>query len=439
MNDFSSRRLIVLSLLTLTFSTCFVAAQTPPAATPSSELEAKAVQLFRQGKAPAALETLRQAVKANPKLPPAQLLLADLYYKSGNGQLARVNLEQSAIEEPQHPELFIMSAQFAMNELRVTDALLGFQAALSASESPRFEPDQRSRYTRAARLGLAAAYQARKDHKSAREQFQLVLADDAKNGPVRQQAAASLFFLNQPEESFKEFQQAFADDPTSDPPELSIAVLWNAKPDAVKAEEWFKKALAAHPENVKVARGYSRWLLDTGRVAEVGPLLILAAKVDGTSRETQSLLGLAARYKADYAAAEKIFETLHRDAPGDAFAAWNLAISLAESGDAVKRQRGVELANATYRQNTRVPEGLAVLSWCLFKAGQIDSAEQAIRAAVNSGPIARDTAYYLSKILKEKGNAAEAKRAVKEALGASGPFVYKNQALEFLTELEKQP
>ena len=80
-----------------------------------------------------------------------------------------------------------------------------------------------------------------------------------------------------------------------------------------------------------------------------------------------------------------------------------------------------------------------MLGWCYFKAGRIEEADKALRAAAGAGPVARDTAYYLAKVLVDKGNTADAKRALKDAIVAMGPFVYKTDAEKLLADLEKKP
>src|SRR5436309_802577 len=83
------------------------------------------------------------------------------------------------------------------------------------------------------------AYEKRGDWSSARDHYAAVLADDAKNGAVRQRFAAVVFQLGRPDEAFKELQQARQDDPAVDLPELRMAMLNAAtSPDPAKTEEW---------------------------------------------------------------------------------------------------------------------------------------------------------------------------------------------------------
>ena len=68
---------------------CAAATAQPPAA-PS---DAKAKDLFKAGKFDDALKELQTLAKADPKLPPARITIADWFFQAGQGQPARLNLE----------------------------------------------------------------------------------------------------------------------------------------------------------------------------------------------------------------------------------------------------------------------------------------------------------------------------------------------------------
>src|SRR5262249_31123973 len=149
-------------------------------------------------------------------------------------------------------------------------------------------------------------------------------------------------------------------------PELLTATLYGQN-EPQKAEEWLKKAVAAHAKDARATRAYAGWLLDSGQTDAAQPYLDAAVKLDPNNQETIALQGLMARYRKDLPAAERVFEGLYRNHPNYAFAAWNLALVLADSGDKEKQRRAVELAEAEVRKNPRAPEAYAVLGWCYYK------------------------------------------------------------------------
>lgn len=418
-------------LLTLTTPVSSQPAATPP---PAAEDE-KAVQLFKAGKLDDALKELQKLAKANPQLPPARIRMSELLVKAGQGQAARSQLELAAAEDPRHPAVFLMNGSYAFGEGRITDTVLSCQAALAAAADPRWDADQRKKFTREARLGLAAAFEARRDWQAAKENLTAILNDDPKQMVARQRMAAANFWLGGPEQAFSEFQAIYKDDPTQELPEMRMAQLWGAR-EPEKSETWLKRAVTTHPKVAKSHRAYAGWLLDNARGEEAQVYVDSASKLDPNSRETLALRGLLARYKKDYSTAEQAFEALHKDYPNDAFAAWNLALTLIESDDANKKRRAVDLAEAEVRKNQRGAEGYAVLGWCYYKSGRLEEADKALGTAGTAGQVRLDTAYFMARLLADKMKYEEAHKILKEAVNGRGPFPYRTDAQALLTEVE---
>lgn len=420
------------------------ARQTPPPA-PDAKAdpkkaapeEEKAAEFLRAGKLDDALNELRKAARANPQAPPARLRLAEMLLQAGQPQPARVQVETAAAEDPRNPGLFLANASMALRDGRLTDTVLSCQAALALSADPRWDADQRAKFAREARFGMAAAFEARRDWASAKEQMTAVLNGNPKDALARQKLAAATFWLGGPEQAFAELEAARRDDPAADLPELRMSQLWAAK-DEGKAEEWLKKAVTAHPKDPKALRGYAGWLLDNGRADAAQLYVDAVAQLDPKGRDTLAVRGLAARYRKDFAAAESLFEGLVREYPNDAFAAWNLALVLAESADPDHRRRAVDLAEAEARKNPRGAEGYSVLGWCYYKAGRPDDAEKALSTAASGGQVRPDTAYFLARVLADRGKTEEAHRIVKDAVNARGPFPFRADAQALLDALAKK-
>ncbi len=425
-------------LLTALVSFGFVVAaiaQAPPKLPPDVD---QALATFKTGKFDEAHEQLKKACVADPQLQPPRVILAGWLLQAKRGEDARKTLESFTVEEPKHPDGYLLNASFAYAEGRVTDAILNCQAALQFSADPRWNAEQRKRFVRESRLGLVASFEQRGDWASVKEQLASLLKDDPKNGQLRQRLATATFQTGKPEDAFAEFQKAFQDDPAVDPPELRIAALWSSKGERDKAEEWLKKAVAAHAANPKSHRAYAGWLLDEAKLGAAQFSIDAAAKLDTKARETATLQALLLRHKRDYPAAEVAFEQLHKDAPGDPFALGNLAIILVESADEKKRKRAVELAESLVKQNNRAADAYAVLGYCYFKVGRIDDADKALGAAGSAGQVGLDTAYYFALVLNEKKKFAEGHKILDEAVKARGPFVYRPEARVLLTEMAKR-
>ena len=427
------------ALLGLLVSAVVAAAQTSPAPKPppSPDLD-KALETFKAGRFDESFEQLKTACVAHPQLPPPRVILAGWFVQAERGKEARSTLERFVAEDPKHPDGYLLNATFAFADGRTTEAILNCQAALQFAADPRWVAEARQRFVREARLGLAASFERRGDWPSVKEQLLGLLNDDPKNGLLRQRLAAATFQTGKPEEAFADLRKAYQDDPAVEPPELRIAQLWLAKGERDKAEDWLKKAVAAHGSNPKAHRAYAGFLLDEGKPDAARLYLDAATKLDPKARDTAAVQALLLRHRKDYGAAEAAFEQLHKDAPGDPFALGNLALVLVESADERKRKRGVELAESLVKQNSRAADAYAVLGYCYFKTGRIDDADKALGTAASAGPVALDTAYYLALVLNEKKKYAEAHKILNEAVNAHGPFVYRPEARLFLADLAKR-
>lgn len=419
----------------LLLASAAVVAQQPPAA-PSVD-EKKARDAFVGGKFDDALKHLQDAAKANPLIVP-KVAMARWFLESNQPQQARGLIERAATEDPSHPAILITNGGFALNDGRGTDALLNFEAALAATNSPRWGPDAKKAYQREARVGMLAVYNARRDVASARTHLVALLEADPQNPKFRVQLARVNFAMNLTDDAVAELAKARKDDPTIDPPELWLAKLWAERGDFPKAEEWFAKAAQAHPTAPAVHRGHASYLLDRGRPDAARPHLDAAQKLDPKATETKAIAGLLARYTKDYAGATAVFEEMVREHPNLAFGTANLAIVLSESADANQKRRAVELGEAYVRLNPRLPEAHAVLGYALFKSDRQADAERELLTAASLGELTTDAAYFLARVLDKGGKATDAHELLKKALAAQAPFVYRADAQTLFDDLGKR-
>ncbi len=88
------------------------------------------------------------------------------------------------------------------------------------------------------------------------------------------------------------------------------------------------------------------------------------------------------------------------------------------------------------RLHPRLSDALATLGWAYYKSGRLDDAEKVLSASASGGQISSDTAYYLARVLKEKGKTAQAKELVKKAIDSDGPFVNRADAKALYQQLK---
>jgi tetratricopeptide (TPR) repeat protein len=389
----------------------------------------RAREAFLAGKWEEALQVLEAAAKANPNNPmPAKVLLARWSAEAGQLAQARFWLEEAAREDPKHPEVFLTNGHFAFLEGRITDTILNCQAALDMLDTPRWEVAYKQQVQLQARLGLAAAYEARRDFLSAYTQLREILQTDPRNAPLRQRLARLLFLLNRTEEAFQHWQQAQRDDPTLEPAELQLAQLYALRQEFDQAEVWFQKAVANHAEDVRVRRLFAVFLLEQGRRPEARSHLEAVQRLEPNHRDTRALCGYFARHERDYPTAIKIFEELVRDYPSFSFAIVNLALLLAESGDARGKERAVALAENYTRQQPGHADARAVLAYTLLQAGREAEAERVARSALGLSLLSPDGAYFLARVLQARGASDEARSLLQAALRNKSPMFYRKEA-----------
>src|SRR5262249_54404880 len=140
---------------------------------------------------------------------------------------------------------------------------------------------------------------------------------------------------------------------------VAMAVLCTDENDLKGAGEWFEKAIAAAGDDVRVRRTFAAWLFDRGRADEAKAQAAAAVKADPKSPEVRLVQGLIDLRLERYAEAEKTFEALHLEAPGNLVVSDRWARALAGSTEEAKHQRALQIADLNLRLNPNSPEALA--------------------------------------------------------------------------------
>jgi tetratricopeptide (TPR) repeat protein len=406
----------------------------------SAEQE-KAREAFLAGKLDDAIKALQAAAKNDPTIAPPRVILAQWSVQVQQGQQARILIEEAAAEDPTHPQVFLANAGFALNEGRITDAILGCTEALRLADSPRWDAERRKLFQRDARMGLVAAYERRGDVASARSILVALLEADPRNAKMRYQLARANFLSMRQDDAFEELKRAFKDDPTEiDPPEMAMAQFWSGKGDNAKAEEWWLKAVTTHAGSAKVQRGFAGHLLNVGRLDAAKTHLAAAQKIEPNSRDTKLLAGMYARYTKDYTTATQVFEELAREHPSFGPATFNLALVLAEAGDANAKRRASELAEGYVKQNQRSADAWSLYAHCLSKAGRMADAERAAQNVFSLGQaqLGLDGAYFVARVLADRGSNEAAHKLIKAIVEKKDWFLHRKESEALLAELDKK-
>ncbi len=407
------------------------------AAWPSDKVLEAAIQKIREGHNEEALGLIRAQAANHPDWPPAPLILGRLLLAAGQAVPARRALERAAAESPNHPQVYLIQGALALGDGRLSDARLNFGQALDLAGSGKCDAERARIFRREALAGLATVAEAREDWQTASGHLSAWLELEPKNGQARQRLGAVLFRLDKQDEAFAALKQAVQDTPSLEPAAVTMGRLHSQKGNTKSAEEWFDYALKVEPSNARVRVARAAWLLDQGHATSARTEIEEAVKLDPALREARRLQGLIAWHLRDLAAAESILEKLHREAPADFAVADLLALCLVEQDDADKKSRGLQLADVDARQSPRSQEAMATLGWAHYRSSHLDEAEKMLRAAVQGVRTTPDVAYYLARVLADRGQTDDARKLLETATGLAGAFAHREDASNLLKSLKK--
>lgn len=397
-----------------------------------------ATKSVREGRADDALALIKEAATRHPEWPPARLILARIYSSIGQPAQSRKILEQAIVDAPGNPDIILAFANVDLTDGRLHDAELNCEKILELAAKGEADAEKAASLRREANAGLAAVAENRQQWETARTYLLAWLKDSPKSGPARQRLGRALFQLGQRDEAFKELTQAYKDDPSLDLPGVTMAVLSAQKGDTKKAAEWYEQAQKIEPKNVKVKLAYARWLVDQGKPEDAAGVVDQAAKLAPESKEPDKLKALIAWHLRDLPTAEKLLDPLNRESPADAGIANLLALALVEQDDSAKRARGLQIAEVNARQYPQAPDIQATLGRAYYRAGMLDEAERALNTAVtsNNGQVTGDTAFFLSRLIADRGRVDDARRFLGSIVNLPGAFAYRKDAKELLAKLD---
>jgi tetratricopeptide (TPR) repeat protein len=278
--------------------------------------------------------------------------------------------------------------------------------------------------------------EARGDWAAAQEHLDAWLKIDPDNAVAMQRMARALFQQKNPAKALEFLRKAKEANDDVLTPEAQLARFYHEFGDQKNAQIWMDQALKKAPKDVRTHLVAAQWFLESGQLDKAAQEAATAMKLDPKSLEAQIFRGVVALFQKDYKSAETYFQQAHVQSPSNFAASNNLALALAEQDDSLKQRRALEYAQANVRQHQRSAEALSTYGWVLYKLGQVDEAERALRAAAGAGRLAPDTAYYMAVVANAKGRKDEAVQLLQAATKADGPFANRNEAQELLKQLQ---
>lgn len=399
----------------------------------SQELLAAAIDRFHASRIDECLTLLQTAVDQFPSLPPADLMLARMYLRTGNGQQALHRLDRLAVEHPRHPEVFVSLGELALSQGRLADAWLQLTHAAEIEPPSAWDPSRVFSFRRELAQRMGEAAERRLDWSAADQVYRSWLEQEADSVPATLGLARSRLAQSQFDEAIELFRSARAKDPSVPSAEGVAALFFGRLGDHRQAGPWFERAVAAPDVLPAIRLDYVRWLLDRERPEDALSQLEALPDTQETRQSRHFLRGIAAREQGDLATAEAELSAAQRMQPLDWAASDQLALVLIEDVDEAKRVRAWQLADANLKQSPNRPQALATAGWIQLRLGDLANAERLLQQSLQSGPPLPSTRYYISRLLATRGRQAEAENLLKQALDDSTPWFERRLIREHAT------
>lgn len=409
-------------------------------------------ELFQKRDMAGALGKLEEAAKKYDKVPPAQVVLAQMYARVNQPLGVRASLERAVAGDPQDPHAYVLLADFDLRSGLVTEADLLYTKAAGLLNTFDKSPERKRALEPRVAGGQAAVAEARRDWATAQEHLEQLerllgqLPDDAKGktealAKAMERLGRALFKQNKTQEALDKIKAAKEANPDGIlTPGATMAILYKDADDISKASEWMKYALSQAQNDLATRLVAAQFYLETGQLDKAKDQAAAAMQINSASLQAKILRGVVALFQKDYKAAELYFESAHLQSPSNFAASNNLALALCEQDDNPKKLRALEYARTNARQYTQgrnAAEAASTYGWVLYKLKRLADAKKALDRAVSAGTFSPDTAYYYARVLADLDRKDDAKRLLETTLNTSSPFSKRDEAQALLNELNR--
>jgi tetratricopeptide (TPR) repeat protein len=401
-----------------------------------------AITRFRERDIDGCRAILERAKSNNPKLPPPGVMMSTLWMAVSQLGPAREELENAAVKFPADPESYLKLGDLAFGEGRITDASVLFEKATGLTAGFNENPKRKRDFDIRCEAGTAAVAERRRQWDVAQKHLAKWIELDPDNAGSRLRMGNVLFQLGKEQEALAQFKEAKKIDKNAPLPELAMAQRNDEARKRDAAKKWIQDAIKAAPSDPAVQLFAARWYLQQGDLDAAKAATDQALKLDAKSLEAKFVRGLVARVGRDYASAEKFLNEAHFQSPGNFDVSNSLALVLIESEDDEARRRALELADtnvAKYRENTpqQIP-AVTTLAWVFYKLGRREDAERILEQVRRSNALSSDGAFYVARILADRGEKDLARKILDEVLENEPMFATRPDAVDLLAKLKKE-
>jgi tetratricopeptide (TPR) repeat protein len=395
-----------------------------------------AIQRFVNSDLKGARDYLDLAKTKYPKLPPTDLTLAKMFVILRSGQQARVFLDQATSVSPNDPEAYLLLADLAFIEGRITEAHALFEKADGLTQ--KFTENDKRKQNFAVRVlaGLSAIHERRQQWDQAQALLQKWVGIDPDSAIAHQRLGATLYRLNKIAEAQAEFTKARELDPNSNHPQVWLGLLYTQDKKNAEARKAFEAAYAAEADNERTAQAFAEWLIQQNDL-EKAKAVAAALRTKAPSSVSALLLdGIVDKMQGKNDAAEATLMQVLASEPNNSTATNLLALILSESKDPADLDKALGYAQrnaAMVQNNTQIN---ITYAWVLYQMGRLAEANQILGRGINN-PSA-DGAYLIARIMEAQNQPEKAAALLQEVMNqaaAGGVFLYRRDADAMLKRL----
>ena len=387
---------------------------------------------------------LERARANNPKLPPVGVMMATLWLSVNQLGPARGELEDALVKHATDPEAYLMLADIGFQERRISDAAVLFEKATALAGTFVENPKRKRDFDIRCNAGNAAVAEARRQWETAHKYLKAWLDLDPDSVGAHQRMGVAQFQLGKETEALGQFREAKKLDDKSPQPEIALARLYDEAKKRDVAKKWIDAAVKAAPSDPGVLLASAQWYIQQNDMETARATIESVLKLDAKNLDGKILRGVVARLARDYKTAEKYFNDAHVQSPGNFGASNSLALVLVESDDKESRQRALEMAEVNVAMNNRENSphqvaALTTLAWVFYKLGRQEDAGRILDQIARSNALTSDGAYYVAKLLADRGERDKARKILDDVLAAEPMFATRPDAVDLQAKLRREP
>ena len=401
----------------------------------------KAIQRFRNGDGPGAMDYLNQAKDKHSKLPPVDIMMAKLQLAARNGQAVRGLLERAASENPEDPEAFLMLADQAFVGGRITEALALFDYAAPIVDDFSGNKFRKEKFEIRVIAGRSAVAERRKQWDNAKELLEEWLRMDPDSAAAYQRLGVVQFNLKESREALKNFRKAKELDPEKVVhPFVIMARLFAQQEDSLNAKKAFERAYNDDRSDAKVAQAYAEWLIQEDELKEAQEVASTLRDQAPESVTALLLNGIVTLMQGQREQAQEALVSVLGVDPSHAAAINILALLLIDSEDSADQKRALQYAQMNAQRFPDSGQANVTYGWVLYKLKKGREAETALGKGLKAGNLPANSRYLLARIASEQEQQKEKAVAELERLlnNNQGLFLFRKEAEALLAKLKTE-